>query len=258
MVRVFLFTFFLKDTRGVIIDSNRGLGGALALRFGSEGFHVVLLGRRMSSLSDIQKEMNSQGYVATPIACDVSDNKQVEKTFEKISTLGNLECVVFNCGCPMPPGRSWTDRPETHEIDPEYFNRSFDIGVTGCLRVARAAVPRLLKNADLSTTSFLISSATMALRGGAKFGFMAPVKAALRSLSQSMFNEYAPKGLHVSNVVIDGVIDSPATHAWGASVQLMNPLHIADEYIRLHNQKRSVWSWELQIGPNKQSVGMRM
>ena len=214
----------------------------------------------MSSLSAIQKEMSSQGYAATPFVCDVSDNKQVEKTFEKISTLGNLECVVFNCGCPMPPGRSWTDRPETHEIDPEYFNRSFDIGVTGCLRVARASVPRLLKNAATSTntTSFLISSATMALRGGAKFGFMAPVKAALRSLSQSMFNEYAPKGLHVSNVVIDGVIDSPATHAWGASVQLMNPLHIADEYVRLHNQKESVWSWELQIGPNKQSVGMRM
>ena len=214
----------------------------------------------MSSLSDIQKEMNSKGYVSSSFVCDVRNGVEVEKTFEKIASLGNLECVVFNCGCPMPPGRSWADRPETHEIDPEYFNRSLDIGVTGCLRVAKASVPRLLKHASTSTntTSFLISSATMALRGGAKFGFMAPVKAALRSLSQSMFNEYAPKGLHVSNVVIDGVIDSPATHAWGASMQLMNPSHIADEYIRLHRQKSSVWSWELQIGPNKQSVGMRM
>ena len=42
---------------------DRGLGGALALRFGSEGFHVVLLGRRMSSLSAIQKEMHDSYLV---------------------------------------------------------------------------------------------------------------------------------------------------------------------------------------------------
>jgi short-subunit dehydrogenase len=50
----------------------------------------------------------------------------------------------------------------------------------------------------------LLSGATMALRGGSGFACMAPVKAALRSLGQSMFQEYAPKGIHVAHVVIDG------------------------------------------------------
>ena len=102
----------------------------------------------MSSLSAIQKEMSSQGYTAN--SSHMTSITSKSKTFEKISTLGNFECVVFNCGCPMPPGRSWTDRPETHEIDPEYFNRSFDIGVTGCLRVARASVPSAEKRCNFN------------------------------------------------------------------------------------------------------------
>ena len=49
-----------------------------------------------------------------------------------------------------------------------------------------------------------------------------PVKAALRSLGQSMFQEYAPKGIHVAHVVIDGVIESPNTKPWGEKVMLQD------------------------------------
>jgi len=103
--------------------------------------------------------------------------------------------------------------------------------------------------------TILLSGATMQLRGGAKFGFAAPIKTALRSFGQSMFQEYAPKGVHVANVVIDGVIDSPATHNFGT---VMNPMDIAEQYWNVHMQPPSVWSYELQITPNASSVGMRM
>ncbi len=76
--------------------------------------------------------------------------------------------------------------------------------------------------------SFLLSGATMQLRGGSKFGAVAPGKTAQRSLAQSMFQCYGPKGIHTCNINIDGVIDSPATRQWmgGNTQKLMNPLHL--------------------------------
>ncbi|CAE7041447.1 unnamed protein product [Symbiodinium sp. CCMP2592] len=116
----------------------------------------------------------------------------------------------------------------------------------------------------------------MAMRGGPKFACMAPIKAALRSLGQAMYQTYAPKGVHVAHVVIDGVIESPNTKAWASKVMLQDPADLADAFFALHEQKPSVWSYapwmhqgfsgadvvlefrcqEIQLTPCRESVGM--
>ena len=87
---------------------------------------------------------------------------------------------------------------------------------------------------------------------------MSPVKFGLRSLGQSMAQEYAPKGIHVAHVVIDGVIDSPNTRPWGENMQLMDPYDLADAFFALHQQRPTVWSHEVQLGPQHGSLGMRL
>lgn len=236
-----------------------GLGGALCHKFAIEGYHVVLMGRRVVNLCALRDTLTAASYQASILKCDVTDADQVKSAFAKASEIGNVDVVIFNVGFPMPEGRGFHNLPLVHEIDPAYFNRAFDVGVTGCLRVAREVIPRMLDRDDSrSPISFLISGATMALRGGKSFGSMSPAKFALRSLSQSMFQEYAPKGIHVCHIIIDGVIDSPATRPWGAKVQLMNPKDLASEYYRLHMQRPTVWSYESHVGPHRDSVGMRM
>ena len=42
-----------------------------------------------------------------------------------------------------------------------------------------------------------------------------------------MSQAYHKENVHIGHVIIDGVIDSPATHAWGAKVMLMDPAHLA-------------------------------
>ena len=106
--------------------------------------------------------------------------------------------------------------------------------------------------------TILLSGATMGLRGGANFGSVSPVKFGLRSLGQSMFQEYAPQGVHVAHIVIDGVIDSPATRPFGEHIQLQDPAALAEAYVMLTQQPPSTWSYELMLSPQKGSVGMRM
>ncbi|MBY0401092.1 hypothetical protein K2X89_12415 [Myxococcota bacterium] len=60
-------------------------------------------------------------------------------------------------------------------------------------------------------------------------------------------------GLHVANLVIDGLIDSPGTRALEFAQKrpeiVMNPVKIAEAYWYLHTQDRSCWTHELQLTP---------
>jgi hypothetical protein len=59
--------------------------------------------------------------------------------------------------------------------------------------------------------------------------------------------------VHVADVIIDGLIDSPGTRALAIAQKrpelVMDPAAIADAYWYLHSQPRSCWTHELQLTP---------
>ena len=65
--------------------------------------------------------------------------------------------------------------------------------------------------------------------------------------------EYSEHGVHVANVVIDGLIDSPGTRALRRALEnpdaVIDPVKIADAFYYLHSQDRSCWTHELQLTP---------
>src|SRR5207249_1980493 len=75
----------------------------------------------------------------------------------------------------------------------------------------------------------------------------------MRTLAQVLTEEYSEHGVHVVNIVIDGLIDSPATRALPRARQnpdaVMNPVKIAEAFYYLHTQDRSCWTHELQLTP---------
>lgn len=76
-------------------------------------------------------------------------------------------------------------------------------------------MPLLLQAKGLQYPPTLIfTGATASLKGSANFSSFAAGKFALRALAQSLAREFGPKGVHVSHVIVDGVIDIPRTKAW--------------------------------------------
>ncbi|MBV9079451.1 MAG: oxidoreductase, partial [Methylobacteriaceae bacterium] len=77
-------------------------------------------------------------------------------------------------------------------------------------------------------------------------------KFALRALAQCLARELAPQGVHVAHFVIDGGIassmrsDRPAD---GAEDRWLDPDAIAREYLHVHRQHRSAWTWEVELRP---------
>ena len=85
----------------------------------------------------------------------------------------------------------------------------------GGFNFAKSTLPLLLKATGLDYPPTLIfTGATASLKGSANFATFASGKFALRALTQSLAREFGPKGVHVSHVIVDGVIDIPRTKEW--------------------------------------------
>lgn len=235
-----------------------GLGGALSQRFAKD-YTAVLMSRSVNQMSDLMDEIKQQGGDARPITCDVTDDESVKAAFRKAREFGDVEVLIYNAAPPYPPGITLANMPLPHEFEPIHLQRGFDIGVTGCLRCVKNVIGPML---EAGKGTILLTGATQSFRGAANFASMSPIKFALRSLGQSLFQAYAPKGIHVSHIVIDGAIDSPGLRkqlgdaAKGGA--FLNPAEIADAYMMLVEQPSSCWSYELQLTPNNSPLGMRL
>jgi NAD(P)-dependent dehydrogenase (short-subunit alcohol dehydrogenase family) len=78
----------------------------------------------------------------------------------------------------------------------------------------------------------------------------------MRALAQSTAREFGKQGVHVVHVVIDGPIDTPFVRELRPELVrsrpadgLLAPDDIADTYWAMHRQKRSAWTFELDIRP---------
>jgi NADP-dependent 3-hydroxy acid dehydrogenase YdfG len=102
---------------------------------------------------------------------------------------------------------------------------------------------------------FLISNNSSSLRGRKRMTGQSLYypRVMMRTLAQVLTEEYSEHGVHVANVVIDGLIDSPGTRALPRAQQhpelVMNPVKIAEAFYYLHTQDRSCWTHELQLTP---------
>ena len=108
--------------------------------------------------------------------------------------------------------------------------------------------------------TIIFTGATASMRGGANFAAFASAKHGLRALAQSMARELGPKSIHVCHVVIDAAVDTewirqihPEYDKKIKTDGIVDPNHLADNYIYLHNQPRDAWTFELDLRPWKET-----
>ena len=102
------------------------------------------------------------------------------------------------------------------------------------------------------TTTMVHRLAELVSRGVAPTHMRAVMfnKAAQRSLAQSLARQLGPEGIHVAHVVIDAVVDMPASRAMlpdRPDAFFAQPADIADSLYFLTQQPRSAWTFELDL-----------
>ena len=229
-----------------------GVGGAISLRFAREGFFVVLTTRNAANAAALEEAIREQGGESMIVELDLASRESIAEAFAQIrDQVGNPNVLVYNAG--YLEGRDLPPEKELLEHIPfEMFETAQHISSSGPFLVVKEVLPAMRERGE---GSILISNNPASLRGKKRYTGQSLYypRVLMRTLAQALTEEYSEHGVHVANVVIDGLIDSPGTRALPRAQQqpdlLMNPVKIAEAFYYLYTQDKSCWTHELQLTP---------
>ena len=240
------------DDSDLPVGARWGIGGALAQRFASEGFLVVLTTRQSANAAALEAAIRDQQGDAMVVELDLASQDSIARAFAQVRQQGgDPEVLIYNAG--YLEGRDLPPEMELLEHMPvEIFDTAQHIASRGPFLVAKEVLPAMRER---GRGSFLISNNSSSLRGRKRYTGQSLYypRVMMRALAQVLTEEYSEHGVHVANVVIDGLIDSPGTRSLPMAQRrpelIMDPVKIADAFYYLHTQDRSCWTHELQLTP---------
>lgn len=240
------------DDSDMPVGARWGIGGAVAQKFAKEGFFVVLTTRNAANASGLEQAIREQGGEGMIVELDLVSHDSISQAFAQIREhAGDPNVLIFNAG--YLEGRDLPPEKELLEHIPvELFDTAQHISSRGPFLVAKEVLPAMRER---GAGSFFISNNAASLRGRKRLTGQSLYypRVMMRTLAQVLTEEYSEHGVHVANVVIDGLIDSPGTRALPLAQKrpevVMDPVKIAEAYYYLHTQDKSCWTHELQLTP---------
>ena len=232
----------------VVIGAGDGLGASVACAFARENLAAVVTRRprHVEQLETLAASIRADGGEAHAIGLDARNEADVVAFFDTVErTIGPVEVLVFNIGANV----RFPVTETTAQVYSKVWEMAAFAGFLAGREAAKAMVPR-------GRGTVLFTGATASVRGGAGFSAFAGAKHALRALAQSLARELGPKGVHVAHIVIDGAIDGafirglmPDAAEKRAREEILVPDAIAKNYVWLHRQERSAWTFEMDLRP---------
>jgi NAD(P)-dependent dehydrogenase (short-subunit alcohol dehydrogenase family) len=238
----------------LVIGAGAGIGGNVGKRFAAGGYHTVLCRRSdEEGLQQLVADIEATGGSASGYLLNAIEEGSIEERVAAIEEeLGPIEVVLYNLGAQIG-NRSLA------ETSYKAFEMGWQLGTFGLFRTASVVCPRMEERAK---GVILVTSATAAMRGNSGQHSHAAAMGGRRMLCQSLNAQFAPKGIHVAHILIDGSVDAPDTLGkilgpelfkelretrGGEHDGLMLPEQMAETYFHLAHQHRSAWTHELDL-----------
>lgn len=144
----------------LVTGASSGIGAATARRLATDGFEVVVIGRRGIRCEQLADEIGGRA-----LRVDITDERSVEALAEAVPS---LDVLVNNAG-----GAIGTESVES--ADPADWRKMYEVNVLGTLRVVQAMLPALRSEGGGTVVTVTSTAAETAYEGGggycaAKFG----------------------------------------------------------------------------------------
>lgn len=185
----------------IVTGSGRGIGRAVALKFGSLGANVIVnYAASSNKAQEVVNEIIEVGGHAIAIKADIRNSNEVEEMFTKtMDTYGSVDILVNNAGI--------TKDALIIRMNDEDFDDVIDINLKGAFKCTKAASKIMMK--QRSGTIINISSVIGLIGNGGQANY-ASSKAGIIGLTKSAARELAPRGINV-NAIAPGFIKSDMT-----------------------------------------------
>lgn len=186
----------------VVTGASRGIGREIALAFGRRHAHVACIATTIEGASGAAAAILAEGGHATPYACDVSDQRAVEKLFSDIQTdLGAPSVLVNNAGINRDT--------LLMRMKEEDWDRVLAVNLKGAFLCIRAVARPMMK---ARYGRIVNVSSVIGVTGAAGQANYAASKAGLLGLTKSVAKELGARGI-TCNAVAPGFIETDMTES---------------------------------------------
>lgn len=190
----------LDDVRVVVTGASSGLGEAMAAALVEAGARVMVTSRDEARARATAAAL---GPSATPCALDVRDERSVAACVDRaLDAWNGIDVLVNNAGIGMRRvNPRFLSEPQSFwDVDPDGFRDVVDTKVVGCFLMARAVVPRMLRDGGGRVVNISMNEQTMVRRGFVPYG---PAGAGVEALSRVMAADLAGSSVTV-NLLLPG------------------------------------------------------
>jgi len=188
----------LKDKVVIVTGSGRGIGQAIALKFGEQQSRVAVVDRNKDRALETVKMVEKAGSKALALSTDVTDFSQVQEMVARTTeVLGEIDILVNNAG--------WSVLRPFMDLPMDLWDPIIDLNLKACLYCCRAVSDIMTKNRkgkiiNVSSDAGRIGSPDESIYAAAKGGVIA--------FTKSLAGSLAPWNINV-NCVCPGPTDTP-------------------------------------------------
>ncbi|MFZ5974686.1 MAG: glucose 1-dehydrogenase [Bacillota bacterium] len=195
----------------IVTGAGRNIGRAIALKLAKDGMDVVVNDIMADNVEKVAKEIEALGVSSMAVAGDVTQEKDVQALVDAtVKKFGKLDVMVANAGIAVT--KSWDDTKV------EDMDRLYAVNIKGVFLCATIAARQMKKQPDDAIYKIINCGSIASHKGFSYLGGYCCTKAAVRSLTQSLAQEVAPK--ITVNAYCPGVVD---TDMWVAIDKDLSP-----------------------------------
>jgi meso-butanediol dehydrogenase/(S,S)-butanediol dehydrogenase/diacetyl reductase len=182
----------------IVTGGASGIGAATLRRLAADGAAVVCADINDEGGAAVVDDIAARGGRALFRHCDVGELADVEATVAAaVERFGGLDIMHNNA---MASGGGWVA-----DLDPEIWQRSLQVMLTGVFYGCRAAIPAMLRRGGGS----IVNTASIEAFGGEMMASpYSTAKAGVVNLTRNVAIEYGRKGIR-ANAICPGIVQTP-------------------------------------------------
>lgn len=192
----------LKGQVAVVTGGDSGIGRSVAYHFAREGADVVItcLPEESPDARETRKAIEEVGRKCAVYEGDLTEKAFCDEIVDRtIEEFGRLDILVHNA--------AWQNRKNIESLAEDELDRTIKTNVYACLRLARAAVPRLRPGATIITTGSVVG-----IKGSDRLSDYGATKGAIHAITKCLASELADRQIRV-NCVAPGPVWTPLNPA---------------------------------------------
>ncbi|SPO29000.1 uncharacterized protein UTRI_04952_B [Ustilago trichophora] len=259
----------LQDHVVIVLGVGPGLGINIAQVFAARGYTTAILSRSKQRLEAWAEELDATAQafrkannipvgaegdkLSAAFACDGLDNASISQAVQDV--------------CDRWPGKKIGTACYNFSIRKRgpFLEQRFEQvkdGVQGSILAGFTFAQAVVRKMDAHAEggNLIVTGATSSTRGREGFAGFAASKSGLRAMCQAIAKEHGPKSIHVSHVIVDGLIESDAALEFLSMPKgsrfpdgyALLPPQMAKAWLFLAQQHPSGWTFELDLRPARE------